>query len=245
MDEKKFLEKIAKSLKVEDLFEELEDQKLKEEMARVKISQATRKAVQPLVNLVENKIAPMKVKLFEDSLHEAPTNVVGKLPEPELPKNVVVNKYVQAMSKVADKINPAGEAPADDTPPGVRRELDVIKKAIADFHRFAQRHSQLGGGGAGDILNLDHPAKTLYSDYTVGIKDYYLGVASAAGPITITLPASAKNGRTIVVKDENSLASVNNITVVGLVDNDPGGFILAMDNGCVQIFYNNGQWRII
>jgi hypothetical protein len=33
--------------------------------------------------------------------------------------------------------------------------------------------------------------------------------------------------------------------VLGNVDNDPGGFILAENNGGIQMIFNNGGWRII
>jgi hypothetical protein len=81
------------------------------------------------------------------------------------------------------------------------------------------------------------------STYTVQDGDWYIGV-NYAGAVTITIPASATNGRVLVIKDESGNASTNPITVLGTVDNDVGGFILQMDNGGTQMVYRAG-WRII
>lgn len=81
------------------------------------------------------------------------------------------------------------------------------------------------------------------STYTVQDGDWYIGV-NYAGAVTITMPASATNGRVLVIKDESGNASTNPITVLGTVDNDVGGFILQMDNGGTQMVYRAG-WRII
>ena len=79
--------------------------------------------------------------------------------------------------------------------------------------------------------------------YTIQSGDYYVGV-NYAGPVTITLPVTATSGRTIIIKDEDGDAETYPITVSGNVDNDPGGFILQINNGAIQLIYRNG-WRII
>ena len=79
--------------------------------------------------------------------------------------------------------------------------------------------------------------------YTITADDYYIGV-NYAGPCTITLPASPSSGREVAINDESGNAEAYPITVVGNVDNDAGGFILAVNNGAVQLIYRNG-WRII
>jgi hypothetical protein len=80
--------------------------------------------------------------------------------------------------------------------------------------------------------------------YELDANDYYLGVTYTSGNTTIELPASDNSGRVIVIKDETGNCSNNNIIVTGTIDNDPGGFILAMDNGAIQLLFRNG-WRII
>lgn len=81
------------------------------------------------------------------------------------------------------------------------------------------------------------------STYAIADTDWYVGV-NYAGNVTITLPTSPSSGRVLVIKDESGNASINPITVTGTIDNDPGGFILQMDNGGVQMVYRAG-WRII
>ena len=123
--------------------------------------------------------------------------------------------------------------------------LDIIKKSIADFHRFAQRHSQMGGGGAGDILELSIPTTSVTSpDYQIGRKDYYVGV-NYAGPVTIELPIqNVKNGRQVVVKDESGNCNIYPITISGTSIDNNNTAILAINNGSLTFIYNNG-WRII
>lgn len=81
------------------------------------------------------------------------------------------------------------------------------------------------------------------STYTVSSEDYYIGV-TYNGPTTITLPSNPSSGRMLIIKDESGNASVNPITVLGTVDNDPTGFIIQLDNGAIQLLYRNG-WRIV
>jgi hypothetical protein len=79
--------------------------------------------------------------------------------------------------------------------------------------------------------------------YVIGDNDQYVGV-NYAGPVTITLPASTAVGRIIYIKDESGNCASYPITVTGTVDNDAGGFILAQNNGGIQLLYSNG-WRIV
>lgn len=48
----------------------------------------------------------------------------------------------------------------------------------------------------------------------------------------------------LIIKDEDGDAETHPITVQGLVDNDPDGFIIQINNGAVQLIYRNG-WRIV
>ncbi|NBU72186.1 MAG: hypothetical protein EBS53_12210, partial [Bacteroidetes bacterium] len=78
--------------------------------------------------------------------------------------------------------------------------------------------------------------------YTALSTDHYIGV-NRNGPVTITLPAFA-DGTELIVKDESGHCSVNNITLVGNIDNDAGGAVLAIDNGALHLLYRSG-WRIV
>ena len=125
------------------------------------------------------------------------------------------------------------------------RSVNDIRKKIKFLEDWLSKISLTGpGGGAGDVINLDHPVKLVTNNYTITRKDYYIGV-NAASSVTITLPdAIGFPGRKVVIKDESGNCSSNPITVLGNVDNDPGGFILQMDNGGIQMIYREG-WRII
>lgn len=125
------------------------------------------------------------------------------------------------------------------------RALNDVRKKIKFLEDWIAKISLTGpGGGAGDVINLDHPVKLVTTSYTFTRKDYYVGV-NAASPVTITIPDSIGfPGRMIIIKDESGNCSSNPITVDCNVDNDPGGFILAQDNGGIQMIYREG-WRIV
>ena len=80
--------------------------------------------------------------------------------------------------------------------------------------------------------------------YVVQDNDYYIGV-NYAGPVTIIIPSFPDSGREIVIKDESGNCESNNITVSGPVDNDPSGFILAVNNGAIHMLFRGDYWRII
>ena len=63
--------------------------------------------------------------------------------------------------------------------------------------------------------------------------------------VNITIPSSIGfPGRRIIIKDESGRCSKFPIIVSGNVDNDPGGFILRINNGAIQMIYREG-WRIV
>lgn len=130
-------------------------------------------------------------------------------------------------------------------PPLVNKELADVVKKLKYLEQWIGKISLAGpGGGAGDVINLDHPVKLITGDYTITRKDYYIGV-NAIGTVNITLLSSIGfPGRKVIIKDESGNCSNNPIVVNGTVDNDPGGFILQQDNGGIQMIYREG-WRII
>jgi hypothetical protein len=71
---------------------------------------------------------------------------------PQVPVNNMVNQTVAALSKAPQS---AVQQVADQIPDSYRKELDILKKSILDLHRFAQRHSQMGGGGEVNLRYLD------------------------------------------------------------------------------------------
>jgi hypothetical protein len=80
--------------------------------------------------------------------------------------------------------------------------------------------------------------------YVVQDNDYYIGV-NRAEAVTIIIPSEPDSGREIVVKDESGNCETYNITVMGPVDNDANGFILAVNNGAVHMLFRGDYWRII
>lgn len=123
----------------------------------------------------------------------------------------------------------------------VRVKLKFLEQAIGKIAAHGP------GSGAAEIYNLDLPTKTVTGDYTIGRKDYYIGVDHDV-KCYITLPAigsNVKNGRVVVIKDESGHAQLTPIKIVGTIDNDPNGAEIRVNNAAIQLLYSNGQWRII
>ena len=103
------------------------------------------------------------------------------------------------------------------------------------------------GGTAIPTLSLgyNYPVRLVTeSSYTATRDDYYVGV-NYLGPATIVLPTGVgEDGDKLIIKDESGQCSANPITLDGNIDNDPGGAILAQDNGAIHMIYRDG-WRII
>ena len=141
------------------------------------------------------------------------------------------------------------EAPKDSyqqpDPLVVPSDMDAIRGKLKFLEQWISKVSMAGpGGGAGSVAKLDHETKLINTNtYNISTKDYYIGI-NYAGPVTITLPTIINDGKMYIIKDESGHCSTNPITVQGTVDNDTGGFILAQDNGGIQLIYRNG-WRIV
>lgn len=152
-----------------------------------------------------------------------------------------VAEHISKEAKLEEKAD-SYQQPDADLP---ARSLNDIRKKIKFLEDWVSKISITGpGGGAGDIINLDHPVKLVTGDYTLTRNDYYIGV-NAAVAVNITIPNSiASPGRRIIIKDESGRCSKFPIIVSGNVDNDPGGFILRIDNGAIQMIYRQG-WRIV
>lgn len=148
-----------------------------------------------------------------------------------------ITKEIKLEEKTDSYQQPDAELP--------NRALNDVRKKIKYLEDWIAKISLTGpGGGAGDVINLDHPVKLVTTNYTFTRRDYYIGV-NATSPVTITIPDSIGfPGRKIIIKDESGNCSSNPITVDCNVDNDPGGFILAQDNGGIQMIYREG-WRIV
>ena len=249
MNESDFLKNFAKVLGAESKFEEIEEKRLKEKRmleslgARfgIGLKEEEVKEVPPTLlqlPVVEPEPVVEEVQVVvEEPVEEIVESVIPPLPV--LPVKTIVSKSVEMISKAVDT-----QSAVDKIEDPLRKEIEAMKKSIADFHKFATRHSQMGGGGAGDVISLDHQTTVVStSSYTIGRHDYYVGV-DYPNNVAIYLPTTAKDGRPLIIKDESGSAGFYPITVVGLVDNDPDGFIIKVNNGAVQLIYRNG-WRII
>ncbi|QNN23307.1 hypothetical protein HED60_13825 [Planctomycetales bacterium ZRK34] len=78
------------------------------------------------------------------------------------------------------------------------------------------------------------------SPYDADLSDYYVGVDTSSGAITVNLPAST-SGKVIVVKDEGGNAGTNNITVVGTIDGGTNHTI-NVNYGTVSLIGDGSAW---
>ena len=160
------------------------------------------------------------------------------------PAKTLAEKAVQHITNEV-RLEEKADSFQQPNPPSVDKNLEAIQKKLKFLEQAIGKIAATGpGGGAGDVITLDHPVVSITNDYVVTRKDYYIGVncitaANVTIPISIGYP-----GRVLVVKDESGNCSNNPIAVNATVDNDPGGFILQIDNGGIQMIYQNG-WRII
>ena len=123
----------------------------------------------------------------------------------------------------------------------IQKDMQNLRKMVEKNHSMQYIGS---GGGAGDIVHLDHPTRLVTGNYTVGRFDYYIGVNHTTATY-ITLPTSGiSDGRKLVIKDESGKANLIPIYLVGTIDNDVNGATLRINNGALQLIYRNG-WRVI
>jgi len=181
----------------------------------------------------------------------------------------LVSKSVEAISKIKPPANPTPQQTSYDIElKFIRRQLEDIQKRystiawgsggggsvlIRDMSDFVSTSVGVGkyitwnnGMFYMDDVNTNEVIyNTTYvtsNSYTVVSGDYYIGV-NHAGPVTVTLPAVASSGRKLIVKDESGNCQNNAITIAGTIDNDPGGVILMINNGAVDLLFRDG-WRI-
>ena len=155
--QKKMLEGMAKLLGTETVLQEIDEKEANQRRLIEEKREREKKLLEglnaSLSSLVGNN--PEHSQIIEQEISEtiAETAIVEDLqPMPELPKDDIVTPGVEFLSKVPQKdIQQA----ADIIPPSLRKELDILKKSVADFHRLAQRHSQMGGGGEVRLAYLD------------------------------------------------------------------------------------------
>jgi hypothetical protein len=217
------------------------DPKLLEEIAYLKAKQAKKQKQQQELS---ERVHAAGQALFE-SVIKAPEVTEPEpvalteevlIPPPAIPQSTVdiVSKYIKKESTL---VNPE---------PVLAKPTPVLEQKVKQLEAWISRIAATGpGGGAGDVINLDYPVKTITtSSYTILRKDHYIGV-NVGTSTTIVLPTTGtKQGRNLIIKDESGHCSINPITLTGTIDNDTSGAILAIDNGGLHLIYNTG-WRII
>lgn len=200
---------------------------------------------QPIVEEILVEVAP-EIK-EPPTIPEIDKYLTGKSfqqPEPDLvdPNIRALQEKMKFMEQAIGRIAAHGPGSGEVN---LRWLDDVARETISDG-----RWLKYNGATKKFVFDDINPYQVVYntthvttSTYTVQETDFYIGV-DYAGPCTITLPSTADSGRLITIKDEDGDAETNPITVVGTVDNDPGGFIIQINNGAIQMIYRDG-WRII
>ncbi|NBX51326.1 hypothetical protein EBT25_15720, partial [bacterium] len=155
MNEQDFLKNFAKILNVENKFEEMEQQRLKEQKMLERFGAALGvKVVQEERTVPESLITKAEViQHIADQLPD-PEPIVEDVipPNPVLPVKDIVTKSVE---KIATANPKDVQSVLDKIPASIRKELDILKKSITDLHSLAIRQSQMGGGGAVLLNDLD------------------------------------------------------------------------------------------
>ena len=106
----------------------------------------------PFVNHPDKNVTDEMVVIVSDGDEPKQIKFEDLQPQPELPDDFVTST-VKTITKNAPTIN---QSETDDgVPDAFKKELELIKKSIADLHRFASRHSQHGGGGEVNLRYLD------------------------------------------------------------------------------------------
>ena len=173
IQEEKMLRGMAALFGQKDLLNDLETKKAREE-EELKEKREREAKLLDQMNLALSKLTvnaqPEHATIIEQEISQAIEEVKKEevvavaedlQPMPELPVDDIITKTVKDLSKTAPK-NIQQEV--DKLPDGIRKELDILKKSIADLHRLAQRQSQMGGGGEVNLRYLDDIDRSSITD---------------------------------------------------------------------------------
>jgi hypothetical protein len=222
VNESDFLKNFAKVLGAETKFEEIEEKRLKEKRmleslgARFGIGlqeEVVKEVPTTLLQQPEPEIVfepePVVIELeVPDLTEEVVESIVESVipPLPQLPVDTIVSKSVEMISKTVDT-----QSAVDKIDDPLRRELDAMKKTIADLHRFARNTSQMGGGGEVNLRYLDDIDRaSIYS----GRYLRYSGVTkkfefAEVNPHDIVYETTLVTSSTYVVTDQDYYIGVN------------------------------------
>lgn len=130
---------------------------------------------------------------------------------------------------------------------GDLENVDVTTPQEGDIIQWNNGASRWQNGpipSASAILNVTTVTTATYSVLTT---DEYIGV-NFSGPVTLTLPSGAVDGKNWFIKDVSGAAKTNNITIntagSETIDNN-NGVVMAINNMSLTIIFNNGNFNII
>jgi hypothetical protein len=85
------------------------------------------------------------------------------------------------------------------------------------------------------------------ANYSVVTNDQLIAVDGTSGSITVTLPSSPAVGTRYIIKDQNGLATTNNIIISGNGNNIDGSSTFTIDEnyGSITVVFANSRWGII
>ena len=148
--------------------------------------------------------------------------------QPELPDNFMA-AVVKDISKTSTTL-PSGEN--NNVPDPFRKELDQIKKSIVDLHRFAQRHSQHGGGGEVNLRYLDDIDRSsigdgLFLKYDAGSKKFIFatppGSATTLEGLTDIVVTDKSDGAVVQYNSNDDKYHIQQLSITG-ASLDAGNF---------------------
>jgi hypothetical protein len=180
MDEKKFLENFAKILGsgAQEELDKIEQKRLREEKLLKSFSAALSKTADFEVKLEEDIPQPKEVKLPDEIFKKLPTPEIIESPTVPIEAfvetidsedaNTIISEVkndvkpeetaniVSQAASVTTKVEDGKKQEAEIINASLRKEIEIIKKSVADFHKLLQQQSQkivLAGGshGGGEV----------------------------------------------------------------------------------------------
>lgn len=167
----------------------------------------------------------------------------NKIPQKVFNENV--NPIPELKEEVSIPVKKLSESTLVNPEPVLLRVTKDLELKVKYLEQWLSRiASTNAGGGAATIYDLDMPTKFVTTNYTIGRKDYYIGVSSSVKTYITLQSPPLKAGKTVVIKDESGMAQFAPIAIIGTIDNDVNGLEIRINNGAVTLLYRDG-WRVI
>jgi hypothetical protein len=173
MDEKKFLENFAKILgsSAQEELKKIEEKKLKEERLLKSFGAALSKKADFEIKIEEEIQPPKQIKLPDEFIKKAPQIIVETpivhietISEPVVEEVVVEPPVLEVANLVSQAVSATNvpedgkKTEADLINASLRKEIEVIKKSVADFHKLVNEQSRkialAGSSHGGGEINL-------------------------------------------------------------------------------------------